>query len=126
MVSPSGMIQNLCIGIEGTTHPCLTGDKLSALQADYAPRERLTLRLAGARVGLVWAAGGYGKSTLAGELRDALAVTAFSVRLWGADRDPGRLAARVRAELRRARRSDALAAMEAEGGDPELAFRALA
>jgi ATP/maltotriose-dependent transcriptional regulator MalT/DNA-binding SARP family transcriptional activator len=93
--------------------------------ADRALRQRLSSRLADTRVGLVWAAGGYGKSTLAVELRELLGCDAITVGLAAGSTTPEAIAAQVRRQLRASHRSDALAAMESEPDDVVEAFRSL-
>ena len=88
-------------------------------------RERLTSRLAGARLGAIWAAGGCGKSALAGELRDTLGIATIEVRLNSDDSEAERLAGRFRRALRRAGRSDALALLDELADDPVAAMDSL-
>ncbi len=92
----------------------------------HVARPRLTSCLAEAAIGLVWAGGGCGKSALATELRDELGIASIEARLDPGDHGPDRLAARMRRGLRRAGRSDALAAMSEELGAPDAALEALA
>jgi DNA-binding SARP family transcriptional activator len=82
--------------------------------ADRSPRERLVNRLLDGRVGVVEAAAGYGKSTLAAALGARLSVSCASVPLGSPDDDVALLAASIRRGLHNARLSDLAAAM---GGD---------
>ncbi|HYH61051.1 MAG TPA: AAA family ATPase, partial [Solirubrobacterales bacterium] len=88
-------------------------------------RERLTSRLKGARLGAIWAAGGCGKSALAGELRDTLGIATIEVRLDSEDSEAERLVGRFRRALRRAGRSDALALLDERADDPDAAMDSL-
>ena len=88
-------------------------------------RERLTSRLASAQRGAIWAAGGCGKSALAGELRDTLGIATIEVRLNVDDHEADRLIGRFRRALRRAGRSDALALVDETAGDPAEAIESL-
>lgn len=91
----------------------------------YVPRAGLTKRLAAGPVGLVWAGGGCGKTALAREFRAAVAAAAIEVRLEPGDGGPDRLVGRLRRALRRAGRSDLLAAMSERLEDPGSAMEAL-
>ncbi len=77
-------------------------------------RERLVNRLVGSRIGVVEAAAGYGKSTLAALFRDRLSVSCASIALGSPDNDVALLAASIRRGLQTARLSDLAASM---GGD---------
>jgi len=87
-------------------------------------RMRLTSRLSGARRGAIWAAGGCGKSALAGELRETLGIATIEARLDPDDQGADRLIERIRRALRRAGRSDAFALVD-EAGDPAAALESL-
>jgi DNA-binding SARP family transcriptional activator/ATP/maltotriose-dependent transcriptional regulator MalT len=93
--------------------------------AHHVLRPRLTSQLAAGQAGAVWAGGGWGKSALASEYRDELGIAAIEARLDAGDANPDRLVGRIRRALRRAGRSDALAAVSDAVGDPREALEAL-
>lgn len=75
-------------------------------------RERLVDRLGAARVSLVEAGAGYGKSVLASQYRQALGVATATVPLGEPDAAPGLFVASIRRALAGARLSDLLAATD--------------
>jgi ATP/maltotriose-dependent transcriptional regulator MalT len=79
-------------------------------QSAQVARARLTDRLTAARVALVEAPSGYGKSVLASQLRQALGIATAYVPIGPPDRDPAVLVASLRRALAGARLSDLLAA----------------
>ncbi len=82
------------------------------------PRTRLTDALAGARVAVVEASGGYGKSTLARLLADELGIAMAVAELAPEDTDARSLLARLRTGLRVGGLSDLAAALGDPTADP--------
>ncbi|MEW6583437.1 MAG: AAA family ATPase, partial [Actinomycetota bacterium] len=96
------------------------------LPPHHVPRPRLVARLAPARLVVVEAGAGYGKTTLALEAGAELGVGFATVALEPPDTDPGMLAVRVGRALRRAGLSDLAAPLGEFRDDPEEAVEALA
>lgn len=94
----------------------------SRLPPHHVPRPRLVARLRAATLGIVEAAGGYGKSVLAAELADALGVAWASLALRRPGAGPAPLVAGLQEVLRRAGLSDLAGTLQS--GDPEDAVRA--
>jgi len=84
----------------------------------HVRRERLVGRLLSARVGVIEAGSGYGKSVLASQARDALGLAAAYAPLGPPDREPGVLISSLRRALRAANLSDLLAATEPAEPEP--------
>ncbi len=82
------------------------------MSAGYVPRERLVEQLFAARVGVVEAGAGSGKSVLASQFRRALGVATLYVPLGPPDADPAVLVSSFRRGLRSARLSDLLSATD--------------
>ena len=76
--------------------------------ARHAPRQRLTDDLADARIGLIEAPGGFGKSALIDELRERLGIATVAVTLG----DTGTLPGAVRRGARQAGLSDVARAID--------------
>ncbi len=88
------------------------------LQTPHVARPQLVAALAGARMALVAAPGGYGKTALGTELAQALGLGSAHAPLAAGDHDGAALVARLVSALRRAQLSDPAIAMEAQRGDP--------
>ncbi|MFN8112084.1 MAG: BTAD domain-containing putative transcriptional regulator [Solirubrobacterales bacterium] len=87
------------------------------------PRPRLAEGLLGARVGLIEAGGGYGKSVLASEVAEQLGTPSAVAVLERATEDPDELVGAIRRGLRSAGLSDSAAALA--GADPAAVVAAL-
>jgi ATP/maltotriose-dependent transcriptional regulator MalT len=92
----------------------VSGPSAGARPLRLAGRERLVALLRPGRVGILEAGAVYGKSTLAGELGDRLAVSCATVSLSPADDEESVLVSSVRRALRVARLSDLAAAIDAQ------------
>lgn len=90
----------------------------------FVVRERLLAQLDDARIVLVEAAGGYGKTVLAEDLRERLGIASALVSLEPADADPAILVASLRRALRTGLLSDLAASLE-EAADPDEAVERL-
>ncbi len=87
------------------------------------PRPRLVSRLGDARLAIVEAGSGYGKSVLAAQLADHLGHATATVALDAGDSAPAAFVAAVRRALRAARLSDLVPALDA--AEPKAAVDAL-
>jgi ATP/maltotriose-dependent transcriptional regulator MalT/DNA-binding SARP family transcriptional activator len=83
-----------------------------APSVDQVLRRRLLDALAGARIGVVEAGGGFGKSMLAAQFGRSLGIGHAVATLEPGDDDPGRVVTRLARALRRARLSDLAAVLE--------------
>src|SRR5690242_4384902 len=83
----------------------------SALALGHVPRPRLIEVLLPAPLAIVEAAGGYGKSVLASDLRSALAIASAEAVLERETAEPEQVIGALRRGLRRAGLSDAAAAL---------------
>jgi ATP/maltotriose-dependent transcriptional regulator MalT/DNA-binding SARP family transcriptional activator len=95
------------------------------LQTPHVARQRLVDAVASARVALVAAPSGYGKTALSAEVAHAVGCASANAPLAAGDRDGAALVARLVSALWRAQLSDPATATQSERADPPAAVDAL-